>query len=129
MCSGMKRVGAFVVCTTSKGIAQVSRVMFSWVVQKNTFSVQLKIYNVKVVKLNWLEDPLIFFKIKNPFGYFQTNPNVDAWWISLISFVKNVFLAPTGALIVMICYYIFIRNHFFRFSLSPLMQLMLPVSL
>ena len=38
-------------------------------------------------------------------------------------------LAPTGALVVMMVYYIYIRGNFFRFSLSPLMQLMLQVSL
>ena len=40
-------------------------------------------------------------------------------------------LAPTGALIVMIVYYIYIwcSSNFFRFSLSPLMQFMLQVSL
>ena len=42
-------------------------------------------------------------------------------------------LAPTGALIVMMVYYIYTRggsssSHFFRFSLNPLMQLMLQVS-
>ena len=36
-------------------------------------------------------------------------------------------LAPTGALVLMMVYYI--SGHFFRFSLSPLMQLMLGVSL
>ena len=38
---------------------------------------------------------------------------------------KKNLLAPTGALIVMMVYYIYIRSgsHFFRFSLSPLMQL------
>ena len=40
-----------------------------------------------------------------------------------------VLLAPTGALIVMMVYYISGSAHFFRFSLSPLMQLMLQVSL
>ena len=39
-------------------------------------------------------------------------------------------LALTGALIVtMASIYIYIQGHFFRFSLSPLMQLMLQVSL
>ena len=39
-------------------------------------------------------------------------------------------LALTGALVVMMVYYIYIRSgNFFRFSLSPLMQLMLQVSL
>ena len=39
-------------------------------------------------------------------------------------------LAPTGALVVMMVYYISAAaTHFFRFSLSPLMQLMLQVSL
>ena len=40
------------------------------------------------------------------------------------------FLAPTGALIVMmVCYLSGSGSNFFRFSLSPLMQLMLQVSL
>ena len=39
-------------------------------------------------------------------------------------------LAPTGALVLMMVYYISAAaGHFFRFSLSPLMQLMLQVSL
>ena len=40
-------------------------------------------------------------------------------------------LAPTGALVVMMVYYtyIYLSTHFFRFSLIPLMQLMLQVSL
>ena len=40
-------------------------------------------------------------------------------------------LAPTGALIVILVYFISIHgsSHFFRFSLSPSMQLMLQVSL
>ena len=45
------------------------------------------------------------------------------------TFYCNILLAPTGALIVMMVYYISIRGNFFRFSLSPLMQLMLQGSL
>ena len=48
---------------------------------------------------------------------------------SLLKRTINSLLAPTGALVVMMVYYISIRTHFFRFSLSPLMQLMLQVSL
>ena len=39
--------------------------------------------------------------------------------------LPSSLLAPTGALIVMMCYYISGGSNFFRFSLSPLMQLML----
>ena len=42
---------------------------------------------------------------------------------------SKVLLAPTRALVVMMVYYISAATHFFRFSLSPLMQLMLQVSL
>ena len=40
-------------------------------------------------------------------------------------------LAPTGALVVMMVYYMYIRSssNFFRFSLIPLMQLILQMSL
>ena len=46
-------------------------------------------------------------------------------------FLMHPLLAPTGALIVMMVYYISGSGsgNFFRFSLSPLMQLMLQVSL
>ena len=44
-------------------------------------------------------------------------------------FTSQRLLAPTGALIVMMVYYISGSGNFFRFSLSPLMQLMLQVSL
>ena len=40
-------------------------------------------------------------------------------------FLMHPLLAPTGALIVMMVYYISGGSNFFRFSLSPLMQLML----
>ena len=45
--------------------------------------------------------------------------------------VQDHLLAPTGALILMMVYYISAAaaTRFFRFSLSPLMQLMLQVSL
>ena len=39
------------------------------------------------------------------------------------------FLAPTGALQLMMVYYISSKGHFLRFSLIPLVQLMLQVSL
>ena len=42
---------------------------------------------------------------------------------------KMYLLALTGALVVMMVYYISGSGNFFRFSLSPLMQLMLQVSL
>ena len=38
----------------------------------------------------WLEDPLILglniVEIKNPFGFLQTNPQADAWWVYLFCF-------------------------------------------
>ena len=67
-------------------------------------------------------------------------------WKSVVDLINNNFLgfrkysskpevsdhvsllAPTGALVLMMVYYL-ISAHFFRFSLSPLMQLMLQVSL
>ena len=39
----------------------------------------------------WLEDPLNFVEIKHPFGFLQTNPQVDAWRGGLILFLKKVF--------------------------------------
>ena len=40
----------------------------------------------------WLEDPLKIVEIKNPFGFLQTNPQADAWWVGLYWFLKKVFL-------------------------------------
>ena len=34
-------------------------------------------------KRKWLEDPLNFVEIKNPFGSLQTNPQADAWWVRI----------------------------------------------
>ena len=58
----------------------------------------------------------------------------DFYFVQLVAIAKVaisfILLAPTGALIVMMVYYISgSGSNFFRFSLSPLMQLMLQVSL
>ena len=48
----------------------------------------------------------------------------------MLSLLLLFLLAPTGALVLMMVYYISAAaTHFFRFSISPLMQLMLQVSL
>ena len=39
----------------------------------------------------WLEDPLNFVEIKNPFGSFQSNLMADAWWVPPICFWKKCF--------------------------------------
>ena len=55
---------------------------------------------------------------------------VSAGGVSFCGVILVALLAPTGALVVMMVYYIYIYPAtFFRFSLSPLMQLMLQVSL
>ena len=69
----------------------------------------------------------------------QTNPHVCQSLLVGIPMLQRAgtntallyLLAPTGALVVMMVYYIYIylSGHFFRFSLSLLMQLMLQVSL
>jgi len=49
--------------------------------------------------------------------------------VQSMEMMSYFLLAPTGALVVTMVYYIYIRGNFFRYSLSPLMQLMLKVSL
>ena len=79
---------------------------------------------------------------RNMFGHLfvsnQVISNMNVCWLViflLCAVQRNTsicsFLAPTGAHIVMMVYhiYIYIQGHFFRFSLSSLMQLMLQVSL
>ena len=51
----------------------------------------MKIYNVKMVKTEMVEDPLNIVEIKNPFGFLQTNPQADAWRVGLILFLKSYF--------------------------------------
>ena len=34
-------------------------------------------------KLKWLEVALNLVKIKNPFGFVQTNPQAEVWWVPL----------------------------------------------
>ena len=38
-----------------------------------------------------MEDPLNDVEIKNPLGYFQTNPQAYAWWVVLLIFWKKCF--------------------------------------
>ena len=40
-------------------------------------------------KRKWLEAPLNFVEIKNPFGFFQTNPQANAWWVVLFILSKK----------------------------------------
>ena len=42
-------------------------------------------------KRRWPKDPLNLVQIKNPFGFLQTKPQADAWWVALISFFKKFF--------------------------------------
>ena len=57
-------------------------------------------------------------------------PEVPSMGQDVTDSLTDALLAPTGALVVMMVYYISARSgNFFRFSLSPLMQLMLQVSL
>ena len=35
--------------------------------------------------------PLNLVKIKDPFGFLQTNPQIDAWWVGLFFDEKSVF--------------------------------------
>ena len=50
----------------------------------------------------WLEDPLNFVEIKNPFGSLQSNLMADAWWVPPICFWKRcVSETPYCALCVL----------------------------
>ena len=52
-------------------------------------------------------------------------------WSYLVKKIRSIhwiFSGPSGALIVKMVFYISIRSHFFWFSLSPFMQLMLQES-
>ena len=64
----------------------------------------------------WLENPLNLFKIKNPFGFLQTNPLEDAWMVGLFYFFeKGVFwytLIHTHYQIVCIHTHVQIFNNF-----------------
>ena len=55
----------------------------------------MKIYAVKPSQQKWLEDPLNFVEIKNPFGSFQTSLKTDAWWVTPKLFVKKLDFLDT----------------------------------
>ena len=38
-----------------------------------------------MVKTEMARGPLNFAEIRNPFGFLQTNPQADAWWVGLYS--------------------------------------------
>ena len=51
----------------------------------------MKIHSVRIVKTELArEDSLNFVKIKNPFGFLQTNPQADAWWAGLNLLLKKI---------------------------------------
>ena len=87
----------------------------------------------KKFSAGFLENPFIRKVLIAETAFFTTDFMVvrsDLHCIFETQLEKKRLLAPTGALIVMMVYYIYIRSgNFFRFSLSPLMQLMLQVSL
>ena len=49
-------------------------------------------YNLKMVKTEMARGPLNFAEIRNPFGFLQTYPQADAWWVGHNLFLKKVFL-------------------------------------
>ena len=50
-------------------------------------------YNAIITPPNfkWPEDPLNMVQIKNPFGFLQTNPKADAWWVPPFFLLKKCF--------------------------------------
>ena len=52
----------------------------------------MKIYNLKIVKTGVAGDTPKICRNKNSLGFFQTYPQVNAWWVQLLIFLKKVFI-------------------------------------